>query len=146
MGVSQNIHRRVMDRLWAVVPGLGERPEEPTLSRSGAGAGSGDRNPGSDREATDRSTDAGNGGIVTPRERVLTLLARNGGRMRQGDLVSAVDWSESTVSRKLCGLEDSDAVVRYQIGREKVVFLPEEVPESFRSPLDREDEPQRLAA
>lgn len=146
MDASQNVHRRVIGRLFALIPGVEGLPDEPTLPRSGAEAGDGDRGPGNDRQANDPSSDPGAGQIVTPRERVMTLLAHNGGRMKQGDLVSAVDWSESTVSRKLCELEDTEAIVRYRIGREKIVFLPGEEPASFRSPLDRDDEPPRLTA
>ena len=134
-----------MGHLRTLVPGVESTGDGPELPEEGDEAGNGQRRDESDHPTTDRATDPSAEQLVTPKERVLTLLARNGGRMKQGDLVSAVEWSESTVSRKLGGLEAEEAIVRYRIGREKVVFLPGEEPESFRSPLDR-DEPKKLAA
>lgn len=75
---------------------------------------------------------------LDPQDRILQLLEANGGRMRQSEIVSSVQWSSSTVSRELIELESSEAVHRYQVGREKVVFLPESMPDSVRSPLGKE--------
>ena len=72
--------------------------------------------------------------IVTPEERFVRLVSENGGGMKQGEIVSAVEWSESTVSRRLSKLEDDGTITRYQIGREKLVFLPGNEPESLGSP------------
>lgn len=72
--------------------------------------------------------------IVTPEERVVRLVGEHGGGMRQADIVTAVEWSESTVSRKLSKLESAGTITRYQIGREKLVFLPGNEPESLGSP------------
>ena len=72
--------------------------------------------------------------VVTPEERILGFVTENGGSVRQGDVVSAVEWSESTVSRKLSKLESAGSVTRYRIGREKLVFLPGREPESLGSP------------
>lgn len=84
--------------------------------------------------------------LVTPAERVLELLAQNGGRMRQGEIVTETEWSDSTVSRKLGELESSGSVTRYRIGREKLVFLPSEEPDFFGSPLTgKNEEPRRVA-
>lgn len=73
--------------------------------------------------------------IVTPEERVVRLVGEHGGGMRQADIVTAVEWSESTVSRKLSKLESAGTITRYQIGREKLVFLPGSEPESLGSPF-----------
>lgn len=73
--------------------------------------------------------------ILTPEEQVLEVVSANGGGMKQGEIVSALDWSESTVSRRLSDLESDDVVTRYQIGREKHVYLPGAEPESLQSPL-----------
>ena len=74
--------------------------------------------------------------LVPPEEHLLELLEENGGRMKQSDVVGAVEWSESTVSRKLGDLESAGAVTRYRIGRGKLVFLPGAEPECIRSPFD----------
>ena len=146
MHVRQNVRRRVMERVSSLLPGSGERRDGPETAQAGADPADDAPAAERDRDASDRPTDPAPEQLVSPRERVLTLLARNGGRMKQAEFVSAVEWSESTVSRRLCNLEAEEAVVRYRIGREKVVFLPDEVPASFRSPQDREDERKKLAA
>ena len=107
---------------------------------------------GSDDRATERSTEHRvratshpDGGeseqLVPPRERLLGLLERNDGRMRQSDIVEAVEWSESTVSRKLGALESSGEVTRYRIGRGKIVVLPGAEPECMGSALEQEEPP-----
>lgn len=127
--------RRVRDRLLG-----GGRPAEP------AGDGSGDEDPvaatsraaGDDAERNVRSTER----ILTPQERVVEVVSANGGRMKQAEIVSTLDWSESTVSRKLSDLEANDAITRYQIGREKLVYLPGAEPEGLKSPLAGADAEQ----
>lgn len=62
------------------------------------------------------------------RSGVLDVLEANGGRLWQRELVEVTGRSSSTVSRWLCTLEETGAVERIQIGREKLVFLPEHEP------------------
>lgn len=76
--------------------------------------------------------------ILTPEERILEIVSANGGGTRQAEIVSAVEWSESTVSRKLQALESAGDVTRYQIGREKVVYLSGQEPAAVRSPFAEE--------
>lgn len=66
---------------------------------------------------------------------VLDALEENGGRLWQRELVEVTDRPSSTVSRWLCTLEETGAVERIQIGREKLVFLPEHEPEVARTEL-----------
>ena len=75
--------------------------------------------------------------LLTPEERIVEALERNGGTMKQAEIVATVRWSESTVSRKLSDLESREALSRYQIGREKLVYLPGHEPEAVESPLAR---------
>ena len=63
---------------------------------------------------------------------VRDLVADHGGRMFQGDVVDATEFSAATVSRLLNDLEDDDRVVRYRKGKRKVVVLPELHPEVAR--------------
>lgn len=72
--------------------------------------------------------------LKPPEERIVEIVSRNSDGIRQKDIVDAIRWSESTVSRKLCQLEANGAVVRYQIGQEKVVFLPGHEPSVLASP------------
>lgn len=62
--------------------------------------------------------------LKPPEERIVEIVSQNGDGIKQRDIVDAIRWSESTVSRKLCELEANGAVVRYQVGREKMVYLP----------------------
>ena len=73
---------------------------------------------------------------MTPSEEVLALLGGNGGRIGQGDVVDAFDWSPATVSRRLGEMEAAGDVVRYQVGRRKVVCLPDACPDAARSPFE----------
>ena len=104
--------------------------------------------PSNDRTATDRQAtgtidadtsepevDGPGDRLLTPEEHILGAIERSGGAMKQSEIVAAVEWSESTVSRKLTELESREAVSRYQIGREKLVYLPGHEPEAARSAL-----------
>lgn len=75
--------------------------------------------------------------IRTPEETIHAILTRNEGKMKQAEIAEMMDYSESTVSRKLSNMESAGTITRYQIGRGKVVFLPDAIPESFDSPLAR---------
>lgn len=99
---------------------------------------------GRENGATDSGTERVSAELlqfVTPQEQILRLLEDNDGRLTQSDIGTAVEWSKATVSRKLCELESAGEITRYQIGREKIVFLPGAEPDSFtpRSKADREE-------
>lgn len=61
---------------------------------------------------------------ATTEERIVRLIERNGGRIEQAEIVSVVDYSAATVSRRLGEMEDRAEIVRYKVGRKKVVCLP----------------------
>lgn len=63
---------------------------------------------------------------------VRDLVADQGGRMYQADVVAATEFSAATVSRLLNDMEADDRVVRYRKGKRKVVVLPELHPEVAR--------------
>jgi uncharacterized membrane protein len=62
---------------------------------------------------------------MTPEEYLLSGLERNGGRLRQQEICEKTGWSEPTVSRLLTEMEADDLIVRYRLGRENLVCLPE---------------------
>ncbi len=72
---------------------------------------------GTARERTDRA-------FPTREERITQIVEQNGGRIEQAEIVATLDSSAATVSRTLCGMEDRGAVVRYKVGRKKIVCLP----------------------
>ena len=64
--------------------------------------------------------------------RVLNLLQESGGMTWQEEIRASFDWSPSKTSRRLSELEDSERVNRYQIGRRKVVCLPDQKPPTLK--------------
>lgn len=68
--------------------------------------------------------------VETDAERVLKILNRHDGRIRQAQLVEVNDWSESKVSRLLSEMESNGLVSKVTIGRENIVTLPGEEPTS----------------
>ena len=92
-----------------------------------------------DGDRTGCRKDRGTEQFVTPEERIVEVIERAGGSTKQAEIVATVQWSESTVSRKLSDLEDLEAVSRFQVGREKVVYLPGSEPAAVRSPLATAD-------
>jgi hypothetical protein len=63
--------------------------------------------------------------LMSAEERLEHLLENENGRMRQADMVEAVEWSKAKVSRTLSNMEDEGTISRFQIGRENVVTLAE---------------------
>lgn len=68
-------------------------------------------------------------GHIPKQQRIERLLDANGGRIYQRNLVESTDWSKATVSRTLREMEQSGAVVRLQVGKQKVVCDQQHVPE-----------------
>ncbi|WP_411963346.1 helix-turn-helix transcriptional regulator [Haloferax sp. YSMS24] len=64
--------------------------------------------------------------IVTDEDRVQNLLRAAGGRVRQKDVVTELDWSKSKVSRVLSRMEDDGTIQKLRLGRENVVELVED--------------------
>lgn len=81
--------------------------------------------------------------LITNEERIRYLLESAGGVARQTALVEAADWSKSTVSRVLCGMEEDDSVVRYMIGGQNVVYLPGREPDAFAADPFDDASPER---
>ena len=83
----------------------------------------------------------------TPADYVRAVLAEHGGRVKQRRFVDDYGWSPSTISRLLSDVEERGAIVRYRIGREKAVRLPDGTGESDGADgdgsEDRDDAPVR---
>jgi hypothetical protein len=87
----------------------GAAPADPE-GASGAGAGA--------AAEADRS-------LLSDEERVERLLAENGGRMRQADIVDETDWSDAKVSQLLSAMADEGRVDKLRLGRENLISLPD---------------------
>ncbi|GAB7014294.1 helix-turn-helix transcriptional regulator [Halolamina salina] len=63
--------------------------------------------------------------LLSDEERVEALLERNGGRMRQADIVKETDWSDAKVSQLLSRMADEGSIEKLRLGRENVISLPD---------------------
>ncbi len=64
--------------------------------------------------------------LLSNEERVLRLLEENGGRIKQQEVVSELDWTEAKTSQVVSGLREEGEIDVFRIGRENVLTLPEE--------------------
>jgi len=87
----------------------------PEASRSGASQTAADD--GDSTAADDPLDDE----LLTDEDHVNALLEDRGGRMKQGDIVEALDWSKSKTSRVLSRMAEDDEIRKLQIGRENVI-------------------------
>lgn len=69
---------------------------------------------------------------LTRDERIMRLLHHSEGYMWQGDLVEELTVTASTGSRTLSRMEEAGRIVRYRLGRRKVVCLPDQQPEALQ--------------
>ncbi len=99
--------------------------DEPEDDGHPGGAGNG----GTDDQDEDGGGDGGvpvdDETLLTDEERVVTLLERNGGRMRQSDIADELGWSASKTSRTLSSM-DGDEIEKFRLGNENVIDLVEE--------------------
>lgn len=65
--------------------------------------------------------------LLSDEERVLRFLDERGGRVKQQELVSEMEWSESKTSDVVADLQEAETVDVVRIGRENVVALPGEI-------------------
>ncbi|MFC4439435.1 MULTISPECIES: helix-turn-helix transcriptional regulator [Natrialbaceae] len=63
--------------------------------------------------------------LLSDEERVLRLLRKNGGRMKQASIVSETGWSNAKVSQLLSKMDDDEDIKKLRIGRENLITLPE---------------------
>ena len=64
--------------------------------------------------------------LLSDEERVERLLADNGGRMRQADIVAETGWSDAKVSQLLSSMTDAGRVEKLRLGRENLISLPDD--------------------
>jgi len=76
---------------------------------------------------TEADTAAGgiDGDLLSDEERVERLLERNGGRMRQANIVDETGWSNAKVSQLLSSMEEEDRIDKLRIGRENLISFPD---------------------
>ncbi|MEF8937751.1 MAG: hypothetical protein V5A32_07330, partial [Halovenus sp.] len=64
--------------------------------------------------------------LLSDEERVERLLSKNGGRMKQANIVKETDWSNAKVSQLLSSMEEEDRIDKLRIGRENLISFPDE--------------------
>ncbi|WP_247003699.1 helix-turn-helix transcriptional regulator [Halosolutus gelatinilyticus] len=64
--------------------------------------------------------------LLSNEERVLRLLNRRGGRIKQQEVVSELDWTEAKTSQVVSRLREDDQIDVFRIGRENVLSLPDD--------------------
>ncbi len=64
--------------------------------------------------------------LLSNEERVLGLLEDHGGRIKQQEVVTELDWTEAKTSQVVSGLREEGDIEVFRIGRENVLALDEE--------------------
>lgn len=64
--------------------------------------------------------------LLSNEEQVVRVLDENDGRIKQQELKSVLDWSDSKTSKVLKKMRESEEVYTFTIGRENVVVTPQE--------------------
>ena len=64
--------------------------------------------------------------LLSNEERVLRLLEQRGGRIKQQEVVSELDWTEAKTSQVVGDLREDDEIEVFRIGRENVLALPDD--------------------
>lgn len=63
--------------------------------------------------------------LLSNEERAIKLLEHEGGRMKQKEIATTLEWTDAKTSRVVSDLKDADEIDVYRLGRENVVQLPE---------------------
>ncbi|WP_312911519.1 helix-turn-helix transcriptional regulator [Natronosalvus caseinilyticus] len=64
--------------------------------------------------------------LLSNEERVVRLLEQHGGRMKQQEVVSTLEWTEAKTSQVVSGLREDGTIEAFRIGRENVLTLADE--------------------
>jgi hypothetical protein len=99
--------------------------ESSGASEAARGAAAAGAAAGSDGDA-DEDDEAADLELLSDEERVEYLLERNGGRMKQANIVKETGWSNAKVSQLLSSMDDADRIDKLRIGRENLISFPDE--------------------
>jgi len=109
----------------ADVDGTGGNAGDGAVGGSAGGAGAAT----TDADGADETDDAPPPELLSNEERVLRLLDQRGGRMKQQEVVEALDWTEAKTSQVVGDLRDEGKLESFRLGRENVLSLPGEGPD-----------------
>ena len=111
--------------------GRGRAPT-PSDDTAAGGAGAAGAAPAADSESAETGTTAGGepeeppDELLSNEERVLRFLEARGGRAKQQEVVSELDWTAAKTSQVVNGMQEDGAVEKFRLGRENVLVLPEQ--------------------
>jgi hypothetical protein len=118
--------------LWWHRRGADDRPGDATGEGTAArAAGSARADAAADGETGDEEAAGDADGeeppleLLSPAERVLHIVEANGGRVKQQQVVSELDWSAARTSQVVGDLREEGRVETFRLGRENVIRLPE---------------------
>ncbi|WP_277553713.1 helix-turn-helix transcriptional regulator [Halobaculum limi] len=77
--------------------------------------------------------------LLSDEERVERLLERNGGRMRQANIVSGTGWSDAKVSQLLSAMADEGRIEKLRLGRENLISLADDADDEDDETGDGDD-------
>ena len=63
--------------------------------------------------------------LLSNQERVLRLLEREGGRLKQQQVAAELDWTDAKTSQVVSDLREAGDVESFRLGRENVLTLPD---------------------
>jgi len=95
-----------------------EQPADAATDSAPPGDAGDDGDPDADDEPPEE--------LLSPEERVLRLLERNGGRVKQKTVTEELDWSAARTSQVVGDLRDEGEVESFRLGRENVLKLPDD--------------------
>lgn len=76
--------------------------------------------------------------LLSPEERVVRLIEDRGGRVRQQEVVSELDWTAARTSQVVGALREEGTVETFRLGRENVLTLTDEEGDASESGEDGE--------
>ncbi|ELZ79523.1 hypothetical protein C455_08062 [Haloferax larsenii JCM 13917] len=99
-------------------------------SESAGEATSDDADTTAEADATEDAEDAADAEdipseLLSNEERVLRLIESRGGRIKQQEVASALDWTDAKTSKVVRGMRDEGTIEGFRLGRENVLRLPE---------------------
>jgi len=92
---------------------------------AGATDGKADATPESGADGSDDADDVPPE-LLSNEEQVLRLLEDHGGRMKQQQVVSELEWTEAKTSQVVTSMREAEQIEVFRIGRENVLALPGE--------------------
>lgn len=93
------------------------------IAPTGSAANDRTTEPADEHASTEPTTTSVNLELMSNEERILWEIDQRGGRVKQQDLVTALEWSDSKVSRGVSALRERGEIERFRLGNENVLTV-----------------------